>query len=634
MEYHILRFICLVITLFTLQFYVNLGVHSKTHRLLPVILTVICLFSFYDFVSVVSDNDDTILLLEQLLLVQVIYLLLHYILDFMNVKMPFILEILCFISLILGNIFTILAYLYSTPIYKFLYLAFVYGYTLIVFIATSILSFSKRIKSKRERYVVGMLFFALYIPLLCIPFRRYHKFGVPILSIGIICCCLIILYLLRNNYLIDLSQELQSNLYDTSQVATILYDSEMQYLNSNHIARSTFTSRFLQFAKNFPYDKEDSTLFYGGCYYRCNLQPVAFQNGLSGYILTALDITDEKKNIQNLSEEKQTVEKQSQEKSSFMSITSHKMRTPLNVIIGMSDYLLNQADITDDIKATIHNIKESGKNLLCYVEEILLQSGVQAQELESLEEPYLITPSLPNIEERILPNFLYPDARVLMAEDMKVNQSVFQKLVSPWNFQVDFVEDGQQAIEAVKNQNYQLIFLDKMMPVMNGIEAADAICKMTDTPLVVVTADSTDHLNTLYKDYGFSAYLSKPLDLAELKHIIETLMPVEYQEFDDEDDDIFIPVDNDLGVLDLYCNEVTEISSQLRDYLTSDITMFRTKVHGIKSSSKQLGFTSLGEKAEIMEMAAKLENMTFIQDHIDEFLEYCNQQIQQIQSGR
>ena len=64
--------------------------------------------------------------------------------------------------------------------------------------------------------------------------------------------------------------------------------------------------------------------------------------------------------------------------------------------------------------------------------------------------------------------------------------------------------------------------------------------------------------------------------------------------------------------------------------MNDDISLFRTKVHGIKSASKQLGYLDLGEEAEILEMAAKLENMSFIKEHIDAFVTNCSNTINQI----
>ena len=66
----------------------------------------------------------------------------------------------------------------------------------------------------------------------------------------------------------------------------------------------------------------------------------------------------------------------------------------------------------------------------------------------------------------------YPEARVLMADDMSVNLKIFKEMVRPWQFKLDMVSSGKEAVQAVENQKYDLIILDQMMPGMTGEKAA------------------------------------------------------------------------------------------------------------------------------------------------------------------
>lgn len=81
-----------------------------------------------------------------------------------------------------------------------------------------------------------------------------------------------------------------------------------------------------------------------------------------------------------------------------------------------------------------------------------------------------------------------------------------------------------------------------------------------------------------------------------------------------------MPDEAKLSVLQSYQSEVKQISGDLENYLKEDMDMFRIKVHGIKSASKQLGFLRVGESAEIMEMAAKTDNLSYIQRNMKSFL--------------
>ena len=107
-------------------------------------------------------------------------------------------------------------------------------------------------------------------------------------------------------------------------------------------------------------------------------------------------------------------------------------------------------------------------------------------------------------------------------------------------------------------------------------------------------------------------------------------MPVDYQEFADDDDDIFIPEDNQNAVIALYCDELISLSDKLPELMKDNISLYRTTVHGIKSSSKQLGYLEIGKEAESLEMAAKLENKDYINTNTPAFVDLCHNTAQQI----
>ena len=627
MEFIMIRFISLVVALFTMQCYFYSGAYSKSHRLLPVLLTGICIYDFYEMVLAFTHENHVFIILEQLLFVQMIYLALHYIFDFSHARIPLYLEVVGFGTLICSNIFILLQHTSDNPIFHYLYLVFVYVYSTIILIVTTIFSLTRRIKSKRERYIVGMIYLASLFLVIGISLRKIHTYGVPAMSICLICTCFIVLYLLRKGYLMDLSQELQENLFHNNNVPTILFDGEQQYLQANNMAKNHFVESYLQDFRNFT--TEDKLLKYGKHFYRCYKKPIVSRNKVFGYIITLADVTEEQQAILSLSQEKMSVEEVARKKDNLLSLISHKMRSPLNVIIGMCDILLHNHTSDLNIDNSLESIKASGKELLSYVDEILISSGADASVLANDQSMQMGTSLLQ--EEHIEPTILFPKARVLVAEDILTNQEVFKNMVKPWQFTIDFVENGEQAIAAVKNHSYQLIFLDKMMPVLGGIDAAHIIHRICDTPLVLVTADNTDHLQTEYLHYGFSAYLSKPLSLASLKRIIETLMPVEFQEFSSDDEDgIFIPENDQNAVLELYCDELSSLSEKLVALIDTDLSLYRTTVHGIKSSSKQLGYMQIGEEAEVLEMAAKLENKDYIRKHTDDFITHCHDTVTQI----
>lgn len=223
------------------------------------------------------------------------------------------------------------------------------------------------------------------------------------------------------------------------------------------------------------------------------------------------------------------------------------------------------------------------------------------------------------------PMFTYPKAKVLLADDMRINQEIFRELVLPWKFQVEFAEDGKQAVEMARSGNYQLIFLDQMMPEMMGDEAATEIRKFSDTPLIMMTANLSDGLRNEYLQKGFADFVSKPIEISALQKIIERHMPHAYrQDFSTEDGMGSFPDGKsrqkaNRRTLETFVYEVGPLAEKLSDYAEDDLELFRIKMHGIKGASRQIGKVYLSEQAEIMEMAAKTQNVRFMEEHMADF---------------
>lgn len=223
---------------------------------------------------------------------------------------------------------------------------------------------------------------------------------------------------------------------------------------------------------------------------------------------------------------------------------------------------------------------------------------------------------------KIHPTYIYPGAHILLADDMGMNQKIFCKLVEPWQVQVDVVEDGTEAVEAVHKKKYQMIFLDQMMPKMLGVEAAELIHQYCDVPMILMTANLEDGEKTEYQKYGFVDFLAKPVEISSLQSVLETYMPVEYRcpgDTQEQGTDILwgrTVVDR--HILETFVHEVKPLAQELPEYAVKDIDLFRIKVHGIRGSSRQLDEMSLSEAAEAMEQAAKRKDQTYIDSHMQE----------------
>ena len=107
--------------------------------------------------------------------------------------------------------------------------------------------------------------------------------------------------------------------------------------------------------------------------------------------------------------------------------------------------------------------------------------------------------------------------KILLVEDDKVNQLIATKLLKSLGCQIEFAENGQVAIEQVKNNHYDLVFMDIHMPVLNGIEATEQIREFNkDIYIIALTASILEDEVQAYYQAGMNDVLSKPINKIRL----------------------------------------------------------------------------------------------------------------------
>ena len=127
-------------------------------------------------------------------------------------------------------------------------------------------------------------------------------------------------------------------------------------------------------------------------------------------------------------------------------------------------------------------------------------------------------------------SFLAPEGRVLIVDDNDENRKVFCALLEPTMVQIDTAASGREAIEMVKRKNYHVIFMDYMMPEMDGIETLQLMKKehLADgTAIIALTADAVTGTREKLLREGFSAYLSKPVGTGSLESAILACLPAD-----------------------------------------------------------------------------------------------------------
>ena len=121
--------------------------------------------------------------------------------------------------------------------------------------------------------------------------------------------------------------------------------------------------------------------------------------------------------------------------------------------------------------------------------------------------------------------FRAPDVHVLVTDDIEMNRRVFRGLLKQTDILVAEAASGQESLTKAREEKYDLIFMDNMMPDMDGIETmqrlrADVWGKNTKTPIIMLTANAIAGAKEEYERAGFDGYLSKPIDPKKLEAII------------------------------------------------------------------------------------------------------------------
>jgi len=106
---------------------------------------------------------------------------------------------------------------------------------------------------------------------------------------------------------------------------------------------------------------------------------------------------------------------------------------------------------------------------------------------------------------------------ILIAEDYEMNRILIEEMLMQYKLSPEFAFNGEEAVNKVKKGNYELIFMDINMPIMNGIDATKEIRKFNkETPIIALTANALEGDRERYLEQGMSDYISKPIDINEL----------------------------------------------------------------------------------------------------------------------
>jgi len=252
--------------------------------------------------------------------------------------------------------------------------------------------------------------------------------------------------------------------------------------------------------------------------------------------------------------------------------------------------------------------------------------------------------------------FIAPTAKVLIVDDINTNLKVAEGLMLPYKMQIDLCQSGRDAIEAVKSNRYDLIFMDHKMPDMDGITATSLIRDLDDKdpyykniPIIVLTANAVAGTKEMFLHTGFNDFLSKPIDTVKLNVILEKWLPREKQNnIIGESSGIYTVKEQDVskgikiegvdinrgiflsgGTVELYLDtlsvyyrdglkKITEIKNCLE---TGNLPLFTIHIHALKSASANIGAEVISDDAKVLEEAGEQNDIDYIRSHIDNFVQ-------------
>jgi signal transduction histidine kinase/CheY-like chemotaxis protein len=121
-----------------------------------------------------------------------------------------------------------------------------------------------------------------------------------------------------------------------------------------------------------------------------------------------------------------------------------------------------------------------------------------------------------------------PHKKALVVDDISANLLVMRGFLAPYGLQVDDASSGAEAIEKVQQNHYDIIFMDHMMPKMDGVEVVTTLRKIEgfNTPIVAMTTNALRGMKDFYLEHGFSDYLSKPINPGPLDEVIKKLIKI------------------------------------------------------------------------------------------------------------
>ena len=254
-------------------------------------------------------------------------------------------------------------------------------------------------------------------------------------------------------------------------------------------------------------------------------------------------------------------------------------------------------------------------------------------------------------------DFIAPDAKILIVDDNAINLTVAEGLLESLKMQIDTAVSGKLALEMIDEKHYDIIFMDHMMPELDGVETTHLIRRFhsdyNDVPIIALTANAVDGTKEMFINEGMNDFVAKPIELKVILSKLKTWLPKEKilkrknlpvgnnqsdtkpQAQAENSASISIEGLNVETAMKLLGNEklfwavlkeyyrvIDKKYNLIKEYEQKEQWKeYTIEVHALKSSSRQIGALELAAVAERMEKAGNAKDAALIHETTPSMLE-------------
>lgn len=240
-------------------------------------------------------------------------------------------------------------------------------------------------------------------------------------------------------------------------------------------------------------------------------------------------------------------------------------------------------------------------------------------------------------------NFTAPEAKILVVDDNEMNRKVAVGLLEPLQMQIDLADNGKKALVMIQEKKYHMIFMDHMMPIMDGVEATKCLRQMEDSyykelPVIALTANAMKESKQMFEEAGMNGFVAKPIEMKQICRTIRKWLPANLiieQEVAEENgisEDIKQPEEISIEGIDikegiknsgtrelfvsllgdfykLIDTKSLKIEKCMDDALIRDYTI---EVHALKNTARMIGAMKLSEQFWELEQLGNANDMEAI----------------------